>query len=483
MFGIQFYPTPYAIAKKMIEPYDDLIKAGAVVLDPSAGKGDLLKAAGYLIANDYRTKRETKLLAVEIDPNLQAVLKQEKFRVIGDDWTKYSGHYHFDIVLMNPPFADGAEHLLLAWERLTAGHIACLLNAQTIKNTHTSERQLLAQIIADNGGTVEYLGDCFSSAERRTGVEVALVRLEKKGKGQFSFDGLKGGAEIDFDAIPDSVPARRDIAESLVITFDQVAEALREHIQAETKYRMLVGDLMTGFHMEKNEREAIENVKDPRDKYNLTLDTVRRGAWHQLFQRSQLRSIVTERVKKDFDAWNAQQGQAEFSRENILEFFVMLLVSRNQILHQCVTDVFDMMTRFDEKNRVHTEGWKTNDSFRVNKKVILPHFVECWNYAANRRQLSVNHRAWDKAQDIDKAMCLVSGTQFEDIEERKATLYESLRRAIHENGESNPGEGESEFFTFRYFIKGTVHIQFKDEFVWAEFNRRAAAGKGWLGDG
>ena len=47
MFNNGFYPTPYEVAKKMISPYLELIKRGALILDPSAGKGDLLKACKY----------------------------------------------------------------------------------------------------------------------------------------------------------------------------------------------------------------------------------------------------------------------------------------------------------------------------------------------------------------------------------------------------------------------------------------------------
>lgn len=42
---------------------------------------------------------------------------------------------------------------------------------------------------------------------------------------------------------------------------------------------------------------------------------------------------------------------------------------------------------------------------------------------------------------------------------------------------------ESTFFRIKFFKKGTVHLEFKDEHAWAEFNRRAAAGKNWIGGG
>jgi hypothetical protein len=39
---------------------------------------------------------------------------------------------------------------------------------------------------------------------------------------------------------------------------------------------------------------------------------------------------------------------------------------------------------------------------------------------------------------------------------------------------------ESTFFEIKFFKKGTVHLTFKDEKVWEQFNLAACAGKNWL---
>ena len=80
---------------------------------------------------------------------------------------------------MNPPFSQGAKHLLRAWDFLHAGEIVCLLNQETIDNPYTEVRKRLAKLIADHG-TVETLGPVFSKAERATDVHVAMVYLKKE---------------------------------------------------------------------------------------------------------------------------------------------------------------------------------------------------------------------------------------------------------------------------------------------------------------
>jgi len=39
---------------------------------------------------------------------------------------------------------------------------------------------------------------------------------------------------------------------------------------------------------------------------------------------------------------------------------------------------------------------------------------------------------------------------------------------------------ESEFFTMRFFKKGSLHLTFKNEKLWETFNRVVAAERGWL---
>jgi hypothetical protein len=198
------------------------------------------------------------------------------------------------------------------------------------------------------------------------------------------------------------------------------------------------------------------------------MDTVKRAAWHQVFERTNMRSVMTDRVRKDWNEFQATQGAAEFTQANIMAFFDMLISNRANILHQCVVDVFDRMTSYDKKNKIH---------HKVNRKVILPWFIE--NHSGSwGNSLSTNHRKWDQMDDIDRAMCLVSGKSLDNIR----TFRTALQRALTDN-KSQPGECESEFFHIRYFLKGTVHLTFKDTNVWNEFNRRAAQGKGWIGDG
>lgn len=66
-------------------------------------------------------------------------------------------------------------------------------------------------------------------------------------------------------------------------------------------------------------------------------------------------------------------------------------------------------------------------------------------------------------------------------EEALSNRFRNREVKSYEDATSN--KVVSTFFEITYFKKGTIHIVFRDKFVWDEFNLRAAKGKGWLGDG
>jgi len=67
MFNESFYPTPADIATKMYRELE--YKSRRTILEPSAGKGDILKALKYSID-------KFKVYCIEQHPDLQAILRE-----------------------------------------------------------------------------------------------------------------------------------------------------------------------------------------------------------------------------------------------------------------------------------------------------------------------------------------------------------------------------------------------------------------------
>lgn len=217
MFGKQLYPTPKPTIAKMIEGLDLRDKR---IIDPSAGRGDILD---YVKANTGRYFQgefyvgRTHLFAIEIDPDLRQVLVGKGYKVIDSDFLIYCGQRYFDYFLMNPPFDNGATHLLHAWDISHGALIRCLLNAETIRNPYTQERKRLLHLIKQYG-SVEPLGQPFLNSDNPTPVEVVMVTLQDTGDKEafrLDFDPVTiGGDRLDIDEESGSELASANIFEN-----------------------------------------------------------------------------------------------------------------------------------------------------------------------------------------------------------------------------------------------------------------------------
>ena len=174
-----FFPTPRNLIEKMLEEYKNK-PLPKNILEPSAGKGDIID---YVNKIQNKRQKQSNIYAFEFVEELQDILKSKSnCQLLGNDFMAYrSKKIKFDLILMNPPFDRGVNHVLHAWEMLgNGGKVIALLNQHTYYNAYNSHRLKLKTLI-DNFGTVENLGTCFDEkAERKARVGVVLITLNKK---------------------------------------------------------------------------------------------------------------------------------------------------------------------------------------------------------------------------------------------------------------------------------------------------------------
>ena len=476
MFDPEFFPTPRGLAGRMLDPYRKAIADGEIgsVLDPEAGKGDLLKPL-------FAQRDRPRLYAIEKDADLRGALAalavehsyghtEKPVHVLGDDVFSYAGRHVFDLILSNPPFSRGAEHAVRSYALLAdGGRMAVLLNAETIRNPFSGARRELADLIERTGGTVEELGPAFAEAERPTDVDVVLVRLQKPATADaFNFRRAERERAAPRSAPPEIVEdavARRDFVGNAAIAFALASRALTELSLAWRRAEHYMG--LAGVDLDR--LLPIDHRADAKpSNVNALLDAAQAMAWHSIIERSDIERYFTAKMRKDLDAFMAGQGRLDFNRANVLALFETIFLSRASIADAAVQDVFDRMCSFDPANRV--EGWKTNSGHKVNEKVILPYFI---TYDGGFRMNY--HREYSALDDIDKALCHVTGRAFSAID----TVQATLKVAFQAKPESN--QARSTFFDIKFFKKGTLHMKFRDRAVWEAFNVAAARGKGWLG--
>lgn len=104
----EFYPTPESLLSKVFSGMDwNKIQT---VLEPSAGKGDIVDYLQKVVP--YR--RELDIDCIEKEEVLRKTLIGKEYRVIHDDFMTFRSQKSYDLIVMNPPFSEGAAHLAKA---------------------------------------------------------------------------------------------------------------------------------------------------------------------------------------------------------------------------------------------------------------------------------------------------------------------------------------------------------------------------------
>lgn len=383
---------------------------------------------------------------------------------------------------MNPPFANGDEHVLHAWEILKKGSIIALLNAETITNPFSTKRHLLGRIIKENG-TIEMLGNCFHNADRRTNVEIALVRLHKNDEGDMFRIDL--GDTVSIEDVPDFSEvikrggqiAINNQMEAFLRAWEKAKESMGEYIRARDRMQTYVETFLPAKEVVNTVEKSFEKycVMDNRmgAAYNAFLDRAKSEAWRKIVSKMGVDKYMTNNLRRTFNEFCQSQNAYELNEENVRKIVNFVCLNIDTIMKKAVVDVYDMFTKFYPENAVHVEGWKTNKRFMVNRKVILPDFVDIsW------RTYSISYYRSAYYEDIDRVMCWLSGVSYDLLDTKE---YHSIRASVEKVSVGDSSLHESAFFQFRCYKKGTIHLYFKDEKLWERFNQVVNDGKNQLG--
>ena len=476
MFNKNFYPTPRELASKMLSKYSSWSFRNAYILEPSAGKGDLLDAIKSKFTDN------AKVHAIEIEPELQATIRGKGYDLIDEDFLQHQPRYMYQLIIANPPFDTGDKHLLKAWEVIgDGGHICFLLNAETLRNQYTESRQRVAALIS-RFGSVEFLEAPFANAQRKTNVDIALVYLQKpsgkNGNLNFDFEGMSEANKAqdeDFGLGDHTELVTPSKIKNAVHWFNESVQAARQMMYAYAKFQYNLKGCTN--YIKDGEKEFMQQIQRLNTEgYNAAISMIRRSAWDGIFDQLNLREKLTSDVLKSFQKHQQEQAELEFTQDNIEQFIRLVLQNSGLIMQKCIEDSFDWLTMYDKKNRAEwvKEGWATNSHYKVNKKVIIPYF-KVNNYGGfYSPSTSLDHMY--KTEDLDKSLCFLSGKKYSEVVTVKEVVYDGYHNKKFSLGD----DFETEFFMGKSYLKGTVHLTFKDQALLDKFNIAAAQHKKWI---
>lgn len=501
MFSTEFFPTPDNVITDMLRGYE---LEGKSVLEPSAGKGDIV---------DYCIGSGAFVIACEKHPDLRKILNT-KCNVIADDFftVKSEQVSHIHMIVMNPPFSNGEKHILHAYEIAPPGcDIVALCNYSNIKNPYSQSRQQLVTIIEQNGG-YENLGNCFSSAERETDVEVALVRIKKPGE----------NIDAEFEGF-----FLEDVEESQangIMPYNLIRDLVNRYVAAVKLYdeQLAVGvrmnSLLSDFYGE-NLAFTMTEQGAPVSR-NSFKKALQKAGWQFVFNKLNMQKYSTKGLKEDINKFVEQQHHIPFTMRNIYKMIEIVIATHSQRMDKALLEVFDKLTEYYHDNRYNVEGWKTNSHYLINQTFILPYLIyQSWG------SMSIQDRNAELIDDFVKALCYINGKNYDhclSFRERCTTRYLFLkndrylsekdvlqysegyrsripyRKDTEEKALAFKAEQEAqgqkieilpplewgkwakwEFFDFKCYKKGTCHFRFRDPDLWGKMNQHISRIKGY----
>ena len=488
-----FYPTPEAIINKMLCDID--FKMIHSILEPSAGSGNIVEAVKKkekFYSSTYN-KVNYDIDCIEADQNLQSILKGKNFRVVYNDFLTYDTMKEYDIIIMNPPFSNGCKHLLKALEmqERNGGAIVCLLNAETLKNPCTNDRQYLQRKLTEYNAKVEFIQDAFMDAERKTAVEIALIKVQlpEVQRQSFILDGLKKAQqqrEIDTETESTQL-IDSDFFKAIVNQYNLEVEA---GIKLIKEYYAMKPFILSEFGKDKETGETIQtggcilqmDIIGNRDKYNNKLSIneyireVRGKYWKALFENKKFIGQLTNNLQRDFYNKVEELKDYDFSLYNIYQLKIDMQKKVVKGIEDTIMELFEEFSNkyhwYDETsgNIHYYNGWKTNKAWIINKKVIIP--LKAYDDYYTNRFRPTHYDIVRKLQDIEKCFNYLDGGLTEAVD-----LEESLKFA-EEFGETK--NIQLKYFTVTFYKKGTCHIVFNDDELLKKFNIFGSQHKGWL---
>lgn len=478
-----FYPTPRELFDKLMVG----VQMSGRILEPSAGKGDMIRH----MREKYRNGRDFRIDAIENDQRLVNTLIGEGISVVWDDFLTYETYKEYGCIVMNPPFSNGVDHVLkaleLAEKQITRCEVYAIINKETLNNAFTTKRQELLRKLDVHGAEINYVSGAFTNAERKTDVEVALIRVkvEKAGVGKSIYDRIpflnseksketaaEIGSALSTYVKSSELQAKLNDIERLVLEYETACELARDTYKAVHAKSSFFGYISRVNKREGEASSPLYSITPHTKEFTSNdlseeLDRLRRGYWTLILGTDEFRKMLTADAIEKLNRRLESANNMEINLANIRMLLMALGANQHDILIESIVSIFQKITDYHQtsySSNVHYyNGWKTNSSYKINKKIVIPikySGFDSWDFKNEYERINWDVRRW--IGDIIKAFHIIDP----EVSEKFTAITTQ--------------EFENDTLRFKMFGKGTIHVWFKDEQLLSQLNYICGSHFGWI---
>jgi hypothetical protein len=361
------------------------------------------------------------------------------------------------------------------------------LNAETILNPFSNHRKALIDQLTKLNADYEYISNSFIDSDRQTNVEVVIVHIDIHN----SYESLLTDCTDQAKVVKEDISIENETSELITnnhiealvqsyhytinIGLDTIRHYFKNYSKTQKymKLNILQFDGAKQYDSTNNEnfnRQINENIND-------FLIQVRKDYWHKVLDLPDVKKRMTEDRRNQFFKDIQEQSYMELTVNNIKSFILSLIGSYEDILIEAVTKLFDKFTQKyhwheeSDQNRYLFDGWKTNEAFYVNDRVIFPMYGSYGHPFISYNKWSLHYSIEAELNDIDIVMNYFSGIG------NYVSIADALKQAFIS---SKTRKIKSTFFEISVFKKRTIHLRFLDEDIRRRFNIVACKGKSFL---
>lgn len=531
----EFYPTPDSLIEKMCRKINwNFVQT---VLEPSAGKGDIVK---YI--NRRNENKQLDIDCIELDNNLRQVIlytfseensdklfaqkkeiidrypefdqwskdykyynrslgkyvpvpdvdrmklrainnerkavKGENIHLIHDNFLTFTAYKQYNLIIMNPPFSNGDKHLLKALEiQKYGGQIVCLLNAETIRNPYTETRKELVSLLNKYNADIEYIADSFTDAERSTDVEIALIYVNipiaVNDSDDSIFDKLSQ-SEKYHEPTPEEVTAL-DVTDYMKSIVNRYKVEIKSGIELINAYERMKPYLLNSFDDQYS--YPIMKLMDSAGKDKITVNKyvegVRYKYWKALFSNPKFTGKLTSKLQEQYRTKVETFANYDFSEFNIKNLLAEMNSKVKSGIESEIEKMFDKLT----EEYACSEG--------SSKKYMYNAWKTNIGYKIDKKVILPFYGLYDSIfghidfRKVDEKLGDVERilNYFDGNMTEDVDIYETVKRYVEQGITKNI---PLKFFSVTLYKKGSVHITFNCPDLIQKYNIYIGKQRRWL---
>lgn len=201
------------------------------------------------------------------------------------------------------------------------------------------------------------------------------------------------------------------------------------------------GEYLYGFEL--CVKDALSWTDKPERAEKAIKKAVDGKIWERLMNETGMCTLMSTRQRDEWYRELSGENMPEITLDTVLATFNHLHTSKNDTFEQGVIDLFKSLSW----------DYKTNNPCRFGKKIIVSRLMD--SYSSGRIHFSTLGRS--KLDDLTKVFYLLEGRNVPDYRVSEGAKFAEYFARERFSG----GVYEAEYFSMRYYLKGTAHITFK----------------------